>query len=141
MAELYHVRAEKVSGKQIWLDVYIVHADESEFYEKKNFALQLIWQPANPLLGKDSPLGDAIDVDHALDPAWMVSHASDFISTVKIESTANYPVPKDIDFSKPMQNLEKLPKARFFIEVTDSRWLEHLSDGRQWKSAAYDMEG
>jgi hypothetical protein len=141
MAELYHVEATAKNNCVLTMFVYIVHQDESEFYTKKNFALQLIWPPANPFLEVDFPLGNAVPFESFIDPEWMNAHAGEFVSKVEILSTRSYPIPEGFDFSAPMANLERMPRAEYRVSVTASRWLDHIQPPQSWKSAAYDMGG
>lgn len=141
MSELYHVQCVKKENNEVILKVYIVHADESEFYAKKNFALQLIWQPANPYLGVDFPIGKEISFEQFMDVEWINKHCKEFIRSVEITAIKNYPVPDGLSFKNAMERLNELPMAEFKIIVTDMKWLDQIESGQVWKSAAYDYGG
>jgi hypothetical protein len=141
MAATFYIQAIEKKETEVKLNIYIIHPDENYFPEKKNFALQIIWQPANPSTGADYPIGRKISIDQILDPDWMNVHTISFIVDVKITATENYPAADDFDYGKPMANLELLPKATFEITVTAPEWIEHIAPEQTWKSAAYDMGG
>lgn len=141
MAELHYIECTEKSTLTVTLKVYIVHPDESEFYQKKNYALQLIWFPANPLLNVIYPLGTVIPIDLFFDTNWMNQHCSDFIESAKIIETKNYQVPQNLDFSNALSRLHELPMAILLITVTNPKWISHIQKGDNWRSAAYDYGG
>lgn len=141
MSELHHIVCTEKSDFAVTLRVYIVHVDESEFYQKKNYALQLLWYNANPELGTFTPLGNAIPTDTFFDTNWVNQHCGEFIESLKIIETKNYPVSPDLSFSNSMSRLDELPMAIILITVTNPKWIEHIQKGATWKSAAYDYGG
>jgi hypothetical protein len=141
MAELQYIECVEKSKLSVTLNVYLVHQDESEFYQKKNYALQLIWSPANPALNQTHSLGTAIPLDLFFNTAWINKHCSEFIESVKIIETKNYPVPENLSFNRAMARLNELPMAVFLITVTHPKWIEHIKQDANWRSAAYDYGG
>ncbi len=141
MSATFYIQAIEKKNKELKMNIYIIHPDENYFPEKKNFALQIIWQPANPSTGVDYPIGRKISIDQILDPDWMNVHSGSFIEDVKITATVNYPAPDDFDYSKPMANLDLLPRATFEVTVSSQEWIEHITPEETWRSAAYDMGG
>ena len=63
--------------------------------------------------------------DQGQGAAWMRENASRFIASATVEPPG---LPDEVPTGT---------EARYEIEVTDAKWLEHLSIGQTWTSAAY----
>ena len=79
----------------------------------------MLYEPAvrfGPTLQREAtgPLGEAVTEDQNYDEAWMGAHAGDFVRSVK-----------------------RTDDSTLAVEVTDPRWLEHVTPGDSWRSAAY----
>ncbi len=138
MAELYHVDAIEKDDCTLVVRVHLVHEDEREFYQSKNWALQIIWPPANPLLDLDWPLGREVPFEAFIDSAALLRHADRLIERVTLLSTRRYPVKAGFSFKDAFERLGEMPMAELAIVATDARWLEHITPPQSWKSGAYD---
>lgn len=132
-------------GDTVNLCVKIVSPSEYYFHEKKNFALQIIWESAQLFDFTDSPLLKHISADQIADEEWVHENQDKFIKNVKILSTKNYPAKDRLSKMKRLAFEEfrlkhGMPEAEFFVEVTDKKLLKHLKQGVEWESASYDME-
>ena len=142
MGAYYSLKAKAVQGRLITVEVTITDPTEEHFYDNKNVALQYLWTKDHTFSVGVPPLLESIDIGKIPNKRWVVDHAGLYIDSVQIGATRNYPASDfsiaDSDFFK----LEhySLPQADYHIEVTNPRWLQHLSVGHQWESAAYEME-
>ena len=67
MASSFRIRILDKRKDTLCLNLYIIHPEQHEFYEKKNFALQLIWQPAHPAHQKQFPINQEISMEDISD--------------------------------------------------------------------------
>lgn len=141
MAELHHIECIEKSSLSVTLKVYIIHADESEFYEKKNYALQLLWYNSVSKPETVNELRNTITPDNFFDTTWVNKHCSEYIESVKIIEVRHYPVPENLSFNNAMEHFMELPMALFFITVTSPLWIAHIECHSIWKSAAYEYGG
>ncbi len=140
MSDFYHVKALKKTGMHLQVQIITIHPDILWIYEKKNFALQLIWDAA---LEKDKRLcaltqsitdEEIADIEHILDVE------DEYIKSVRIlkhngKSLENY---NGSIFRE--QNKDDSLEALMEITATSLEWIEHIDEQQKWTSAAYDME-
>jgi hypothetical protein len=130
MSELFEVEVDELRGTHIGLRLVTVHPDAGPFGTDDVFALRVLFDTAfdydeDMNYSGTSPLGRAMTFDQALQGSWMREHASRFVAAVTVE-------PPDLPEEVPTGT-----EAHYDIEVTDAKWLEHLSKGQTWTSAAY----
>lgn len=130
MSELFEVEVDDVHGTRIALTLVTVHPDAGPLAAEAGFALRLLHDTAFELdeylsYHGTCPLGEAVTFEEAQGERWMRENASRFVGAVTVE-------PPDLPEEVPTGT-----KARYEIEVTDPKWLEHLSKGQTWTSAAY----
>lgn len=139
MSALYHVKVLEKEGTRVVLGLTIIHPDERDFYQSPGFGLLLLYDRAQTFIYGDNPLGNTVSRLNARDPDWLAEHATEYISSVVVESTANHPASPELDFNEAER--EELPFARVAIDVTEEQWIDHLQPGLQYKSSAYDPSG
>jgi hypothetical protein len=132
MSALFEVKVDELRGTRIELTLVTVHPDAGPFRADAVFALRVLFDPAFKFdahmnYSGTSPLGDAMTYEQSESEGWMHEHASRFVAAVTVEPT---------DFP---QELPIGTKAHYAIEATDAKWLEHLSKGQTWKTAAYSL--
>ena len=130
MSELFEVEVDEVSETRIELTLVTVHPDAGPFGADDVFALRLLYDTAfefdpKTIFRGSSPLGEAVTFDQIERDGWMHEHASRFVAAVTVDAP-------DFPAQMPIGT-----EAHYEIEVTDAKWLEHLSKGQTWSSAAY----
>jgi hypothetical protein len=138
MSQLYNVTVTDLSTTIVGLELKIVHPDAglhvNDDYTTA-FALRLLYEPAFELdLEGEDPfatkaagaLGNAFTYEDQLSESWCKEHASEYIESAVMT------VPENLPEMPPVGT-----KAMFKIIVTNPKWLEHLSVGQKWDSAAY----
>lgn len=130
MSELFDVEVDDVGGTRIVLTLVTIHPDAGPLAADAGFALRLLHDTAFELdeylsYRGTCPLGEAMTFEESQGAGWMRENASRFIASVTVE-------PPDLPDEVPTGT-----RARYEIEVTDPRWLDHLSEGQTWTSAAY----
>ncbi|MEV5772187.1 WD40 repeat domain-containing protein [Streptomyces antimycoticus] len=122
--------------------------------EEPNTFLHFLWEAASGYLGdgdeRTGPLGRVVSTDQLLDYEWADTNARRFISRVERVELRNYPLTeaqweKMYDFyyerDGSWKDEELLVQAEYEIRVTDRKWLEPLSVGDGWGSAAFPLNG
>jgi hypothetical protein len=130
MSELFQVEVDHIRGTRVALTLVTIHPDAGPLAADAGFALRLLHDTAFELdeyLGYHGtcPLGEAMTFDQGQGAGWMRENASRFIASVTVEPPG---LPDEVPTGT---------EARYEIEVTDAKWLEHLSKGQTWTSAAY----
>ncbi|MCA2175919.1 hypothetical protein LDL08_06975 [Nonomuraea glycinis] len=135
--------------RKVTFEVFVVYYDtHAKTYpplpDEPGFFLHVLWQQGR----WEHPLGEAITVDQILNDEWVNLHSRWFIENIERTSTANHP-PQDEDFERlydfyyerpgGWKDEELLVQAEYEVHVTDPRWLEQLSVGDAWGTAAYPM--
>lgn len=128
--ELYDVLVKELKGTRVTLELTTRHPDAGKFYADKVFALRLLYDTARDLNDEfeyepNSALGRAFTFDQSLSEEWTRANAGQFVSSVVLE-------PRDLPEEPAVGT-----KATYAIEVTDAKWLEHLTPGQTWQSTAY----
>jgi len=114
--------------------------------------LHFLWESAKGYLDdgdpRKGPIGEVLTTDDILNYEWVDTNARRFISRVRRVMTLNDP-PTDQqweglnDFYYERDGAWKdehlLIQAEYDIQVTDHTWLEHLSTGDAWGSAAFPL--
>jgi hypothetical protein len=131
MSELFEVEVDEIRGTRIELTLVTVHPQAGPFRADDVFALRVLFDRAYKFDAHmnyrgTSPLGEAVTFDQTESEGWMHEHASRFVAAVTVE-------PPDF----PEGEMPIGTEAHYEIEVTDAKWLEHLSKGQTWTSAAY----
>lgn len=146
MSALFRARLEKIKGRECQIRLYIIHPDQTRFYASKSFALQLLWDAVrSPDVtdGQSSPLGLAIRAGEICDLEYVTQHEDSYIESVRYLERKNYPRSvnfegmTDEEFDNYWNDEEGLPQAVLLIQVTDPRWIAHLSNGVMWETSAY----
>ncbi len=112
MSTIFRAHATRVEGTVIEVRVYIVHPHQFQFYDSRSFALQLL---------------------------------AEFIESVELLETSNHPIEYEWDSMTEseqdalFEDESKLASALYRIEVTRPEWVEGVSPGLRWDSAAADL--
>ncbi len=130
MGALFEVEVDEIRGTRIELTLVTLDSDAGPFAADAGFALRLLHGPAFEVdeylsYRGTSPLGEAVTLDESQSERWMRENASRFVAAVSVEPPG---LPDEVPTGT---------KARYEIEVTDPKWLEHLSTGQTWASVAY----
>ena len=132
MSELFEVEVDELQGTRIELTLVTVHPHAGPLRADAVFALRLLFDRAYKFdahmnYSATSPLGEALTFDQTEREGWMHEHASRFVASVTVD-------PPDLPKEVPTGT-----EAHYSIEVTDAKWVEHLSKGQTWYSAAYSL--
>ena len=142
----FSVKAIDVKDTTVRIGVWITEPQQSIFYDESNVALQLLWDAKPSDKRKKEPLGKEISADNILDPAWVPANEAQYISSVSIPLTKNYPVSGEHAglegkaLEKFWATKKNLPYAEYEISVTDPKWIAHISKGQEWSSSAINYE-
>ncbi|MFH8572440.1 WD40 repeat domain-containing protein [Streptomyces sp. NPDC017993] len=122
--------------------------------EEPGVFLHFLWESAAGYLSGDDerqgPLGRVLSTNDILDFEWVDTNARRFISEVRRTNTLNDPpteeqweVLHDFYYERggTWQDEDLLIQGEYEIRVTDRKWLEHLSTGQAWGSAAFPLNG
>ncbi|MFI6289382.1 WD40 repeat domain-containing protein [Streptomyces sp. NPDC051018] len=122
--------------------------------EEPGTFLHFLWESARGWMSGDDddkgPLGRVLSSDDIINYEWVDTHARRFISEVRCTETLNDPPTEEQwtelhDFYYARDGAWKdedlLVQREYEIRVTDRRWLEHLSEGQAWGSAAFPLNG
>ncbi|MBL1120069.1 WD40 repeat domain-containing protein [Streptomyces sp. 110] len=160
--DMYGVRVLAVDPDELRarLKVFVVYYDVGSRThiplpnEEPNTFLHFLWEAASGYLGADDdrtgPLGHAVSTSRLLDYEWADTNARRFISRVERVELRNYPLTDDQwedmhDFyyerGGAWKDEDLLIQAEYEIRVTDRKWLEPLSVGDGWGSAAFPLNG
>jgi len=135
MPKSFKVRVDQINASKVKLKVFIIFPDGTDFWDSKNFALQLIFDSARTL-SNNCALTDSITEEQIADNYWLVNFDEDYIRSVTLENIQNFPFTEN--FILNLENPQQLPQADYSIEVTNPKWIAHLKEGSVWESAAYD---
>lgn len=127
MARTLEIKALQKEGKKLVVKIYLVHADETEFYDFPFYALQLIWNKS------EGHISQAISIDDILDMDWLSTRSNDFIESCRILVERNLPV-SDLHYDSSLPE-ELRPQCEMEIVVRDEKWIEHLDIGQIWDKA------
>ncbi|MBL1099195.1 WD40 repeat domain-containing protein [Streptomyces coffeae] len=160
--DMYGVRVLAVDPDELRarFQVFVVYYDTGSRThtplpnEEPNTFLHFLWEAASGYLDdgdeRKGPLGHVVSTDQLLDYEWADTNARRFISRVERVERRNYPLSdkqwEDMhDFyherGGSWQDEDLLIQAEYEIQVTDRRWLEPLSVGDGWGSAAFPLNG
>jgi hypothetical protein len=127
MARTLEIKALEKEGKSLRVKMYLVHADETEFYDFPTYALQIIWDK------REGSISQAISIDDILDLDWLSMKSIDFIDSCRILVEKNLPVSeKHFDATLPY---ELRPQCEMEIVVKDEKWIDHIEVGKTWDKA------
>jgi hypothetical protein len=148
MSALFRARVENIQGLECQIRLYIIHPDQTRFYASQSFALQLIWDATRApdvTNEQSSPLALEISIDEICDPQYVIENQDKYIELVRYLEYKNYPRTVNFEemteeeFDAYWKNEEGLPQALLLIQVTDLRWIAHLSNGLVWDTSAYNI--
>ncbi|MFJ2202813.1 WD40 repeat domain-containing protein [Streptomyces violaceusniger] len=159
--DVYGVRVLKVDPDRLRVrfQVLVVFYDtESRTHiplpgEEPGVFLHFLWESAAGLLihgERKGPLDRVLSTDDIVNYEWVDTNARRFISEVRRTETLNDPPTEEQweefhDFYDEIggtwQDEDLLVQGEYEIQVTDRKWLEHLSRGQAWGSAAYPLNG
>jgi len=140
--DLYGIRvlATKPKEQKVTLKVFVVYYDSAAqkhqpLPKDHSFFLRILWDKGDTRFGKGGPIEDEISVDQILEERWVDKNTFKFIKNVDQIATANFPLEDYTDYSGfyyerngAWVNEDKLVQATYEIEVTDSKYLAHLSN-------------
>lgn len=160
--DMYGVRVLKVDPDRlpVRIQVLVVYYDTGSRThiplpgEEPGVFLHFLWESAAGYLSNDDerkgPLGRVLSTDDILNYEWVDTNARRFISEVRRTETLNDPPTEEQweelhDFyyerGGTWQDEGLLIQGEYEIRVTDRKWLEHLSKGQAWSSAAFPLNG
>ncbi len=152
--DLYGIRVlnTKKSENKVVVKVFVVYYDvhfksHRPLPKDHSFFLTILWDEGDTRFGKGGPIGDEISVDQICDETWVDNNTFRFIKNVEQLTTANFPI-KDYtgyaDFyyerNGAWEHEDKLVQATYEIEVTDAKYIDHLSSGMSWGTTAYETK-
>jgi hypothetical protein len=137
MSATHKVKVLEKTDRTVKLRLSTLIPEVPEVCLAPNCALQILWDKAHPDFGKQGPLADAMSEGNRLDAHWLLEHQDQFIESVTLLETANYPVPPEQEFVE-MRKKGVLPEATIEIRVTDEKWIAHLRRGATWDTAPFD---
>jgi len=126
--ELWDIEVIEKTKKWIDLKVEMCSPDAPDFTEDPTFALKILVEQSFDL-EKSCAIGKAISEDQYWDEEYMASITNRYISKLIIYEISSY---KEI-YNRDENNM---PKAKYRIWITDSKWIEHLKKGQKFDSAA-----
>jgi hypothetical protein len=138
MAETHEVRVVAKKGYSLTIDLFIVIPEITEWCTARSYLLQVLWDRM-PENGKPSALHQAISTKNRLDQKWLANNKDTFIASVVLLRDANFPAESVAAFIG--RDRQKLPRATYEIEVTDRKWIQHISSRDKWDSVPLDIEG
>ena len=140
MSDFFKITARKKEGRRLTIYVETTHPDVAWIAIKKNVALQMIWDALDTSEINDEPLGEALTSTDMGDVYYLTAQEDHFISAVKALEANQHPAKADLDYIDVDPETGALPQALLEIQVTDARWIAHITAGQTWTSAAFDME-
>lgn len=140
MSDFYKNTANEKEGRTLKIYVETSHPDIAWIPIKKNVALQMIWDALETSNVENAPLGDALTPADISDVYYLTAQEDQFISAVHALEANQQPADPDLDYIDIDPETGALPQGLLEIQVTDAQWIEHITVGQQWTSAAYDME-
>jgi hypothetical protein len=129
-----HVRALDKSGERLTLRLMLIKPDVPDFCTTGACVVQMLWDKADAPPRRPAPILDAVSQAQRLDPAWLRRHQFDFVESVTLGKTDNYPAP----VAPGGQPVPSLPQAVLEVTLTDSKWMAHVNKGSEWTSAPFD---
>lgn len=127
MSRTLEIKALEKEGKSLRVKMYLVHADETEFYDFPTYALQIIWDK------REGNISHAVSIDDILDPDWLTTHSSEFIESCRIFVEKKLPVSENHYDSNLPEELK--PQCEMEIVVKDEKWIDHIEVGKTWDKA------
>src|SRR4051812_22069135 len=95
-----HVKVINKADLKLELRLSLIKYDEPEFCTTAACVVQMLWDKAAAPSERPAAIYDAISRDQRLDQAWLRRHQFDFVRTVSVRETFNYPVPPDFNYQK-----------------------------------------
>lgn len=152
-AELYGIRVLEIKPieNKVQIQIFVINYDviyksHQPIPKDHSFFFRVLWDKGDTRFGEGGSIGREVSVDDILNPKWVDKNTFKFIKKVERLSTANYPV-EDYNIYEDIfdenetwegENEKKLVQAIFDVWVTDKKYLDHLSAGMSWKTAAYE---
>jgi hypothetical protein len=142
MSTLYEVKVLKVDRVNSFADfnIKVVHADAMSIYETAGFALHILHNEK----WTGSPLSTEISSEDLYDDSWSTQYAKGFVTEFEIidtifEQPESSKYKYDPEYAHPFWDKpDEWPEAVLRITCSDSAWLEHIYEGDQWDSTAFN---
>lgn len=141
--DLYRVRvlALDPAERRVIFRVFLVYYDWSGVPTDPSFFLRILWDKADTRFGGGGPLGAEVSVKQFLDESWIDANTQRFVKRVTRLSLRNDPPaagkkPPTFVYES-FEDEDILTQGDFEVEVTDERWLAHLSVGLTWQTTSY----
>lgn len=130
MSAFFEVTVIEKESNVVKLRLRIINPDQEEFHEEENVAFQFLLEPIFYNMDFTSSLGKKVPMKNLADEEWILENTEKYVESSKLIGIKNY----------PPESTDDIPEAEMIIEVTSSKWVEHLKPGMTWQSAAYDMD-
>jgi len=152
--DLYGIRVLATNPKEqkVTIKVFVVYYDPAAqnhqpLPKDPSFFLRILWDKGDTRFGKGGPIGDEISVNQIGDEKWVDKNTFRFIKNVDQIATANFPLEDYTNYADfyyerngSWEDEDKLVQATYEIEVTDSKYLAHLSTGMSWGTTSYETQ-
>ena len=149
MSALFNVTVLQIDSAKAKVDLQltIINPDQKSFYNTKSFALMLL---LDPLRNEDTPqttLLNEIPIQDILDFNLDIVRKKEnkVVKKVELHSIQNFPIDKkvnnysDSELRKFWSKKEHLPHAILSVTTKDKGFVEHLKEGEQWESGAFNV--
>lgn len=154
--DLYGIRVleTKPEENKLVIKVFVVYYDLASKHHKHqplpkdpSFFLRILWDEGDARFGKGGSIGVEISVNQICDETWVDRNTFRFIKNIEQLATANFPLKHGVDYSDfyyerngSWADEDKLVQATYEVEVTDSKYFDHLSTGMSWGTTSYQTK-
>jgi len=152
--DLYGIRVldTKPEEHKLIIKVFVVYYDvtfktHQPLPKDPSFFFRILWDKGDARFGKGGSIGVEVSVDQIGDETWVDNNTFRFIKNVELLVTANFPIKDyssytDFYYEKngSWVDEDKLVQATYEIEVTDSKYFNHLSSEMSWGTTAYETQ-
>lgn len=150
--DLYGIRVKNIQEERntFEIKVFVVYYDTTykshqPLPKDHSFFLRILWDEGDTRFGGGGSIGHEISVDDICDENWVDRNTFRFIKKVEQISTANFPLNDyetyaDFYYERDGAWLheDQLVQATYKVEVTNSKYLDHLSPGMSWGTTSYE---
>jgi hypothetical protein len=139
----YHVRVVERSGAEVTFELRIITGERSRFASDESFALMLLFDPIDRGRSKDAPLAGRFTLEDVVDSDWIDTHVDEYIESTELRDVKNLPITADLEAMTAQEYTDffessEAPRATFHVKARQPEWVQHLSAGMEWDSAAFD---
>lgn len=152
--DLYGIRVvdTKPEENKVVIKVFVVYYDvayknHQPLPKDPSFFFRILWDEGDTRFGKGGTIGNEVSVDQICDEPWVDNNTFRFIKNVKQLRTTNFPLTDYTGYADfyyerngSWENEDKLVQATYEIEVTDTKYFDHLSSGMSWGTTAYQTK-